>query len=46
MHYGADEFSKNGLDTITVKDPLHVNAIGQRGDMSYTDKAELNAVYG
>ncbi len=42
MHYPADAFSKNGLDTIET---LHGEAIGQRTALSSSDVAAVNLMY-
>lgn len=43
MHYGAKTFSKNGLDTITVKKAGA--QIGQRDSFSWTDNAQIQLLY-
>ena len=43
MHYRRSSFSKNGLDTITPKDP-RAN-IGQRRGLSKIDIAQLKTMY-
>ncbi len=49
MHYGAYDFSGNGLATIQVNPPYAVqwsNAIGQRSHLSAGDKSGMARVYG
>ena len=45
MHYGRKDFSINGLDTITTKDPTMQSVIGQRTQMSVGDIARINKMY-
>ena len=45
MHYGSKYFSKNGLDTIRVKDFIRESLIGQRNGLSHRDKQIVNAMY-
>ncbi|XP_071961986.1 blastula protease 10-like [Antedon mediterranea] len=45
MHYGKYYFSKNDLPTITTKDPLLQNVIGQRDSLSFYDIKLANLAY-
>lgn len=48
MHYGRDDFSRNGNDTITVLPPFNAdwqNAIGQTTHLSVRDKQVMGCMY-
>uniref|UniRef100_UPI00358EED6D meprin A subunit beta-like n=1 Tax=Myxine glutinosa TaxID=7769 RepID=UPI00358EED6D len=46
MHYDSKAFQKaTGLDTIITIDPLFMDIIGQRLDMSKLDRVQLNRMY-
>lgn len=48
MHYGRDDFSRNGNDTITVLPPNNAtwqNAIGQRAYLSSRDEEVMECMY-
>lgn len=53
MHYGPDDFTKNGGETLRVKDdaPLdyrvcsNLLGMGQRDQLSYLDKLKANKLY-
>ena len=47
MHYGQSDFAANEGDIVLqTTDPDFQSLIGNRGDMTATDIAELNTVYG
>ncbi|XP_064597554.1 zinc metalloproteinase nas-26-like [Liolophura sinensis] len=45
MHYSAYAFSKNSLPTISPKDPIMEQVLGQRETMSFFDVKFINTMY-
>ncbi|XP_042211065.1 blastula protease 10-like [Homarus americanus] len=46
MHYGGLDFTKNGLPTLSTKDPKYQGLLSRRQELSHRDKHIVNLMYG